>query len=606
MSRQKKDKSFNLMNDKNELFEQFMEEIPAIIFVHDENDDIVYANSGAKAYFTKDSLLGLPLLDVLPKDTTDKVTRLLNEAKKKGHAKTIIEAENLKNNQRHIFKSLAFMINSNQEKSCTGTIHVDVTQQHNDNQEIVKLQQVLNNSPVSIVITDINGSIEHVNPHFTQTTGYALEEVIGKNPRILKSDFHPEKAYVKLWNTISHNQVWTGTFRNIKKSGEDYWESAIIAPVENNKGKITNYIAIKQEITEQVYLREQLLLKEDEKIINFEKTLETFVAIVEDRDTYTGGHSQRVASYCRMIAQKMKYSIQECDLIYRAGILHDIGKISTPDNILLKPGKLTALEYDLIKEHVSTSYNILSGIPMYKEIADIVLCHHERYDGKGYPRGIKGDDISLLSHIMIVADAFDAMTTSRIYRGRKSISAAIQELKAGSLGQFHPEVVKNAVEVLADVVIKDDINQLPKTEMEKERFAYFYRDQITRAYNSDYLSFILSHNDTKKYICINALYLHNFSNYNEKYGWIEGDKFLKLFVDTLIDEFPRALIFRVYGDDFILLSEEHLDVDAHKLEQLDMIAKNSITISQHHIDLRKKNVTNINELEWMMLDYSSV
>ncbi len=165
---------------------------------------------------------------------------------------------------------------------------------------------------------------------------------------------------------------------------------------------------------------------EKEKVDNFEKTLISFVSMIESRDTYTAGHSQRVASYCRIIAKEMSLSEEECNLIYRAGILHDIGKINTPDSILLKPGRLTKLEFNIIREHVSESYNILLGIPMYSDMADIIICHHERYDGNGYPNKLKGEEISILAHIMIVADAFDAMTTSRIYKDSKDTFNAIK------------------------------------------------------------------------------------------------------------------------------------------------------------------------------------
>jgi len=217
--------------------------------------------------------------------------------------------------------------------------------------------------------------------------------------------------------------------------------------------------------------------------------------MIEGRDTYTGGHSQRVANYCRMIAEKMDCSPEECDLIYRAGILHDVGKITTPDAILLKPGKLSELEFKLIQEHVTESYRILLQIPMYKDMAEIIICHHERYDGQGYPNGVKSDEIPFLARIMIIADAFDAMTTNRIYKGRKDTLSAIEELKALSGKQFHPEVVESAVEVLSNIEAPEVINQLPTTEIEKERFSYFYRDQLTNAYNSDYLNFILNRNN---------------------------------------------------------------------------------------------------------------
>ncbi|MCD4668431.1 MAG: response regulator [Sulfurimonas sp.] len=337
---------------------------------------------------------------------------------------------------------------------------------------------------------------------------------------------------------------------------------------------------------------------EEEKIENFERTLVSFVSMVEDRDTYTGGHSQRVANYCRLIAKEMQCTPEECDLIYRAGILHDIGKVTTPDTILLKPGKLSELEFKLIKEHVSESYKILIKIPMYKDLAEIIICHHERYDGQGYPNGIKDKEVPFLSHIMIVADAFDAMTTNRIYKGQKSIASAIEELKLLSGKQFHPKVVESAVKVLIDIEISNNVNQLPTTEIEKERFSYFYRDQLTDSYNTDYLNFILNRNKfDKEYKCIHALYLHNFSRYNQKYGWTEGDKILNEVVDSLQDYFLSSLIFRIHGDDFIIISKKYVEIDLKQLKCSNILEKYYIDVSIRHINLDKQDIPNFKTLE---------
>ena len=340
-----------------------------------------------------------------------------------------------------------------------------------------------------------------------------------------------------------------------------------------------------------------------EKIENFEMTLESFIAMLEHRDTYTGGHSQRVAKYSRMIAQDMQCSDEDCDLIYRAGILHDIGKITTPDTILLKPGKLSSLEYSIIKKHVTESYNILLKIPMYKDVAEIVICHHERYDGKGYPNGLKHEEIPLLSHIMIVADAFDAMTTNRIYKGCKDIEDALKELKELSGKQFHPEVVKSAVRVFRGIEIQQTINQLPTTEVEKERFSYFYRDQLTNAYNTEYLNLILNRNTiNKEYFFIDTFYLHNFNNYNQKYGWDEGDKLLNEVCDYLYEYFPSSLIFRIHGDDFVIINKEDVRVELSNTKYLKMLEqKHYIGSSTQRIDLSKDKIPNLKTLQTIML-----
>jgi len=357
--------------------------------------------------------------------------------------------------------------------------------------------------------------------------------------------------------------------------------------------------AYKTNLEEMVRQRtHEKLQLEGEKYHNFENTLQSLVHMVEGRDTYTGGHSQRVADYCRSIARDMGMSHDECILIYRAGILHDIGKITTPDAVLLKPGKLTPLEYKLIQEHVKVSYDLLTDIPMYHEIAEIIRHHHERFDGTGYPNGFKGSEISILSHIMIVADAFDAMTTNRIYKARMNVDVAIKELKLLSSKQFHPDVVNSAVKTLHNVKPTESISQVPMTEVEQERFAYFYRDQVSLAFNQEYLDFVLVSNTyVQEYRFMHLFFIHNFTQYNEEHGWNSGDKFLKSFAEYLKKHFPKAKIFRIHGDDFVLLCQEMRDVDIQGFIDKFHLDKINITITQQLIDLHTTAVDSLEMLE---------
>lgn len=142
-------------------------------------------------------------------------------------------------------------------------VHADITKIQELKQELTKLKLAIEHSPISIVITDKKGFIEYVNPHFTSVTGYSLNEAIGQNPRILKSDLTKPLEYEKLWNILTSKKTWRGTFKNINKEGEEFWESAIITPILDNNDEIVNYLAIKQEITQEVYLKEELKNKEE-------------------------------------------------------------------------------------------------------------------------------------------------------------------------------------------------------------------------------------------------------------------------------------------------------------------------------------------------------
>lgn len=337
------------------------------------------------------------------------------------------------------------------------------------------------------------------------------------------------------------------------------------------------------------------------KVIQYEQSVYSLVDMIEKRDSYTAGHSKRVAQYCVLIAKEMGLSEDKIDLIFRAGMLHDIGKISTPDLVLLKPGKLNDLEYSLIQEHVKTSYEILNQVDVFKEISKIVRHHHERYDGLGYPQGLSGEQIPILSYIMELCDAFDAMTTNRIYKSKKVIDDALKEIESLSGTQFHPKVVKAALKVLRDVLIDIDITQRPQTLMEKERFAFFYNDQLTGVYNRDYLEYILTHkeNTESRYNCAYSIYLYNFSEYNKKYGWEKGNKLLKEFASELTQKFNNGVVFRIFGDDFLLFHYEHNS--EFENTQFKSLENTGVSFTFKHIDLHDKDL-DINRLELLKND----
>ncbi|WP_394236439.1 HD-GYP domain-containing protein [Niallia oryzisoli] len=164
---------------------------------------------------------------------------------------------------------------------------------------------------------------------------------------------------------------------------------------------------------------------------------------LDSRDEYTAFHSQNVANYARKIAEEMKLSPRICENIYMGGLLHDIGKIGIAEVLLNKPATLSEQEYKLIKQHPEIGYNMVKHIKRFKStgILHMILHHHERYDGKGYPNGLKGDDIPLEARIMAVADAFDAMTSKRVYRNQLVWEDVFTELNQNKGSQFDPLVV---------------------------------------------------------------------------------------------------------------------------------------------------------------------
>jgi len=348
----------------------------------------------------------------------------------------------------------------------------------------------------------------------------------------------------------------------------------------------------------------------NQRLDDYEQHVYSLVDMIEKRDSYTAGHTARVAFYAGLISKKMGCNEESQDTLQRAAMLHDVGKVSTPDSILLKPGKLSQLEYNLIKEHVTTSYELLVKVDAFKNIAEIVRHHHERYDGLGYPQGLKNQEIPMLSHILSVADAFDAMTTNRIYKGGKTVDSAMKELESFSGKQFHPEVIKAAQKVLPSIHVGTTYNQLPKTNIEQERFSYFFKDATTGIFNRNYLEFVLSrrteHSSIEsikseenffQYSCLHAIFLHHFTQYNKKQGWEEGDNLLKLIGKVIQKTSQNGLVFRLYGDDFILINKNHYSLET-KVASIEKVLQNTgIVMTYQHLNLDKENIQSLSELE---------
>ena len=343
--------------------------------------------------------------------------------------------------------------------------------------------------------------------------------------------------------------------------------------------------------------RERLAKLERERRENYQQTILSFTDMIDQRDTYTAGHTQRVAHYSRMLAKAMGIAPERINFLEQAAILHDIGKIATPDSVLLKPGKLSTLDYELIKLHASAGHAMLEGIPMYRELAAIIRHHHERYDGMGYPDRLRGKDIPLLSRIIVVADSFDAMTTNRIYKPRKTVGEALEELQRFSGGQFDPEIVAIGCAILRDVNIPASISQLPKSQMEQRRFSYFFSDKLTGLYNEDYLQIILRNNQIlEKYHCLHNLHMENLAQYNKRKGWEQGNLLMDKFAAELQIRYPEALLFRAYGRDFVVITTEHFDLTGEGLI-FNSLKDTGVTITSSHVDLRHDATYYLDKLE---------
>lgn len=217
----------------------------------------------------------------------------------------------------------------------------------------------------------------------------------------------------------------------------------------NSNGEATVVVKVYNDITEQK--KAEFELKESVLQLrkNLSGTIQAMAMTVETRDPYTAGHQRRTSDIARNIAKQMKLSKQEIDGIRMAGVIHDLGKISVPAEILSKPGKIGDTEFSLIKNHPQTGYDILKGIDFQWPVAEIVRQHHERIDGSGYPFGLKGDQIRMESKIIGVADVLEAMSSHRPYRPSLGINKAFSEIMQNSGTLYDADVVDATVNLFS-------------------------------------------------------------------------------------------------------------------------------------------------------------
>ena len=474
-------------------------------------------------------------------------------------------------------------------------------------QDPASLLEVLENVEDTVMVTDLKGDIVYVNPFFEKTSGYSADEVFGKNPRLLKSDYQGPGFYKSLWDTLLAGDTWRGSLINRRKDGAIYQEAATIFPVHDSQGQVLNYAAIKRDVTDHVqqesemeaistlstalriaYSRDQMfpvvlgqimslmkvraaclamsdpvtggisidqttgdlnfddslyasiiqdfsadivksgqlfytgeiggqatampgnlrphsslvlagmpLIAQEEtlgvlwvarnheitqnefrllsllanivaiaisrdklhhqtlrfaKALSeaYEETIEGWARALEIRDKETEGHARRVADLTLELSRQLGLTDGDLINIRRGALLHDIGKMAIPDNVLLKPGPLNEDEWKIMRRHPSIAKELLSPIAELKPALDIPYYHHEKYDGSGYPQGLKQNDIPLAARIFSVVDVWDALCSDRPYRNawpEESVKTYIHE-QAGKA--FDPHVVDVFLHIIQD------------------------------------------------------------------------------------------------------------------------------------------------------------
>lgn len=319
------------------------------------------------------------------------------------------------------------------------------------------------------------------------------------------------------------------------------------------------------------------------------QTITTIANTIDAKDEYTEGHSNRVAQYSRMLAKKLGKSDKEADEIYYIALLHDIGKIGIPDSILNKPGKLTEEEFKMIKQHPSIGGKILRDVKSFPNLEIGAKYHHERFDGRGYPEGLKGEEIPEIARIICVADSFDAMNSNRVYRRHFTKEYIRSEMEHCKGTQFDPKIAQAMIELMDEEAL-DEIDRrvarieadsgntagntkfdwverrtqhTPEVRKDLEEVTNRMREYMLASEEKDLLDVLGEEKTIQKFEtevakrlaeedgCLVLLDIDNFSRLNHAFGFLAGDACLRTIAETLMS-YDRSAVCRYEGDSFLI------------------------------------------------------
>lgn len=306
-------------------------------------------------------------------------------------------------------------------------------------------QKIVDHTPVAYVIMDKQHNVVFANQYVFNLTGYTMGEIVGmKCYDVVNHGVPCPQCAVRQSFVSGKNERLLKTEQN--KEGRTIYNEMIAVPLYEKDGSQPYIMEIIISKTEEITLRKKI-----ER--DFFRLVETLSYVLGTRDEYTGNHSSNVHKISLLAADYLSLDIEQKKELHIAAGLHDIGKVGISDAVLNKPGKLTEEEYEIIKSHPVLGEKILSNIESFNSIKQIVSHHHERYDGFGYPDGLKGEEIPYLARIVAIADTYDAITTTRPYRASLGREYAREQLLKGKGSQFDPELVDVFVQMIDDGAI---------------------------------------------------------------------------------------------------------------------------------------------------------
>jgi PAS domain S-box-containing protein/putative nucleotidyltransferase with HDIG domain len=448
------------------LLSKIFDILPVGLCITDKNGKIVNSNQKCKEIWGIETLAGLNQYSTFKAWRTDgkKVTPkdwALNYTINSGKTtlNEILEIESFDGKRKTVINSTAPVLDEDGKVEAGIIVNVDITEQNKAKNLIeeseIKYRRIFETSPVGIATMDMHGIITSCNNTILKYGGLLHNQVMGKHFSklgIFKIKDAPQ--ILEIFNEILEgkkikpfNMTWYSNNGN-EATGEIY--PSIIA--EDNKTMGIQIII--RDITHEVKAEKDLF----ESYRKIQKTLEgsinTLSSILELNDPYTGGHQKNVAKLCAAIAQELGMDKEKIDALYTSALIHDIGKITIPASILSKPTELTNIEMSMIQTHSQTGFDILNKIDFGYPLADIILQHHERLNGSGYPNKLKDKNILFEAKILAIADTVEAMANHRPYRPAFGIAKALKEIETNKGILFDPSAVDACIKIFKNKKFK--------------------------------------------------------------------------------------------------------------------------------------------------------
>jgi PAS domain S-box-containing protein len=436
------------LTDSEEKFRMLAESSSFAIMMH-QGDNWIYANRAAQEIsgYTEEELCSMHFWDIVHPDYREMVkqtgySRQQGKVLPRAYEFKIIAKDGVE-------KWVSLTGNSIQyEDKPTALISVtDITERKQSERKLInseeKYRHLVENSQEGIFQSTADGHYVTVNQAFANILGYdSPEDIMSTVADIGHQIYVHTDDRTKILQIIEKEGSVKGYEAQFyKKDGSKTWVSINMHAVRDEKGHLLYYQGIDQDIKE----KKDMEIERQENIERLRKslgaTINAMAVTVETRDPYTAGHQRRVADLACAIAGEMNMKSEQIEGIRMASMIHDIGKISIPSEILSKPTKLTDLEFSLIKTHSQSGYDILKDIEFPWPVADVVLQHHERMDGSGYPQRLKGENILLDARILAIADVVEAITFHRPYRPALGIDFALEEISRNRIILYDADAV---------------------------------------------------------------------------------------------------------------------------------------------------------------------